>query len=409
MRVSRLKLAFVLGALVAAPSVSGQTSTCLPDGTQASGAIYRICMPAPGKWNGDLVIYAHGYDAFNEPIDIPEDELNIPGGPSIPEIVNGLGFAFGVSSFSTNGLAILQGIEDSADVVKIFAETVGAPRNTYIVGPSQGGIITALSLERLPRVYRAALSACGPVGDFPGQVNYIGDFRVIFEYFFPGVIPGSPFDPPDYVINNWDTVYVPAIKEAVLANPDATRQLISVTKAPTESGGANVEQTVVDVLWYAIFSSNDATIKLGGQPFDNIRTIYRGSDNDRQLNANVVRVAADPAAIAEMETNYNTTGVINGVLITLHTSGDQIIPYWHERLYRSKINSNGGDALHTHLPVNRYGHCNFTVGEIVGSFVIMLIKDGQQPPDVSAVLRTPAARADYVRTLAAAGISANLR
>ena len=39
---------------------------CCPE----SVARYRICMPV-GAWNGDLVVYAHGYVAFNEDVVIP--------------------------------------------------------------------------------------------------------------------------------------------------------------------------------------------------------------------------------------------------------------------------------------------------------------------------------------------------
>ena len=45
-------------------------------------------------------------------------------------------------------------------------------------------------------MFSAGVAACGPIGDFPYQINYFGDARVTFNYFFPGVIPGDPFDPP---------------------------------------------------------------------------------------------------------------------------------------------------------------------------------------------------------------------
>ncbi len=44
--------------------------TC-EDGPQASGATYRICMPA--VWNGDLVIYALGQVAPTRPVGLPVD------------------------------------------------------------------------------------------------------------------------------------------------------------------------------------------------------------------------------------------------------------------------------------------------------------------------------------------------
>ena len=66
-----------------------------------------------------------------------------------------------------------------------------APSKVYLVGASEGGIITALSVEQSPSVFSAGLAACGPLGNFPYQINYFGDARATFEYFFPGLIPGA--------------------------------------------------------------------------------------------------------------------------------------------------------------------------------------------------------------------------
>ena len=40
-------------------------------------------------------------------------------------------------------------------------------------------------------LFSSALAACAPIGSFRQQVNYLGDFRVLFDYYFPGVLPGS--------------------------------------------------------------------------------------------------------------------------------------------------------------------------------------------------------------------------
>jgi len=29
---------------------------------------------------------------------------------------------------------------------------------------------------------------CGPIGSFQQQIDYLGDARVLFDYFFPGVL-----------------------------------------------------------------------------------------------------------------------------------------------------------------------------------------------------------------------------
>src|SRR5271154_3953024 len=101
----KMLLQIFISTLAVALALASASGTCLPDGVQASGAAYRICLPDPGKWNGNLVIFAHGYVATTEPLGIPEDQLSLPDGTSLPELINSLGYAFAVSGYSVNGLA----------------------------------------------------------------------------------------------------------------------------------------------------------------------------------------------------------------------------------------------------------------------------------------------------------------
>lgn len=55
-----LAIAILLGSLPALPAAATTVTSSCEDGFQASGAIYRICMSEPGRWNGDLVLYAQG-------------------------------------------------------------------------------------------------------------------------------------------------------------------------------------------------------------------------------------------------------------------------------------------------------------------------------------------------------------
>ncbi len=366
-------------AVLAVTPASAQVSNCRPDARQDSGAEYRICMPAPGRWNGDLVLYAHGYVAFNEPLEIPEDQLTLPDGTSVPGIVNALGFAFATTSYAKNGLAVLEGIEDLRDLVDVFTAAVGAPDRVFLVGPSEGGIITALAVERHPGTFNGGLSVCGPIGDFRKQIDYIGDFRVVFDFFFPGLLPGSATTVPPELIANYETVYVPKIKAAIAAHPQRARQVLAVTKAPSGPGGANIEETFVSVLWYAVFATNDASQQLGGQPFDNRQRWYRGSSVDLLLNLFVERADADSQALLAIEAGYQSSGLLARPLVTMHTTGDQIIPYWHEPLYTAKVMAMGSDALHDNIPVLRYGHCNFTASDVVVGFLLLLQRAGGQP------------------------------
>ena len=381
-------------------------SNCAPDGLQASGAVYRICMPAPGAWNGDLVLYAHGYVAFNEPVAIPEDQLTL-GGLSLPEVANQLGFAFAVTSYRDNGLAVRDGIDDLLDLVEIFSAEHGPPGHVYLVGPSEGGLLTALALEQHADVFDGGLSSCGPVGNFRWQINYWGDVRVLFDYFFPHVLPGSPVAIPTDVIDNWDTVYRPRIATALRSDPGQLSQLMKVARIPAHpsNGELNV-QAVVDLLWYNVFATNDGIAKLGGQPYDNTRSYYRGSENDAVLNRRVARFQADSAAVHEIESHYQTSGRIGNPLVTLHTLGDPIIPYWHEPLYGFKIAVGGQAALHTHIPiVLRYGHCNFSVPQVLLAFVVLVYQVTRHSLlNAEQVLSTAEEREEYLGLAAAYGL-----
>ena len=371
--VAAFALLLLLGANAA-------EAACDPDGVQASGSIYRICMPPEGQYNGNLVIWAHGFQDAGTPVGIPEDQLCFED-VCLPDLITGLGFGFATNSYSKTGLAILQGKDDVLDLVNIFAAQKGQPNKVYLVGASEGGIITALGVERHPDIFAAGLAACGPIGSFPYQINYFGDGRATFEYFFPGVIPGDPFNPSPALTANWATFYEQAVKPIVFhaANRARLDQWARVARLPFDANDylTTVEVSVADVLRYAVVNLNDAAATLGGFPFENRQRWYTGSDNDLLLNITVPRVAADQTAVAAMNTDYATSGVLQRPLVTLHTLRDQQVPYFHETLYSLKTLASGSFLTrHFNVPIDRFEHCNFTSDEALFSFLIMLFSDG---------------------------------
>jgi pimeloyl-ACP methyl ester carboxylesterase len=336
------------------------------DGTQTTGALYRICFPA--DWNGELVIYAHGYVDASQPIAIRDDVI---GGQSVSSSVSGLGYGFATTSYRANGLVVPEAVDDvielQSTVVRLYRPD---PTRTLIVGASEGGLVAALAAERHPDVIDGALAACGPVGDFQRQLNHFGDFRVVFDYFFPGIIPGSPVDIPDSVQANWPTTYAPAVVNAIAADPDRTAQLLAVTGEPAE----NAALTVVGVLWYNIYATEDARARLGGQPFDNATRVYTGSADDAALNAGVARFTADAAAQARVADEFETSGVLTVPIITLHTTGDPIVPFEQEALYGAKVQQAGAAGLLSQSQADRYGHCAFESAEVFGAFSSLIAK-----------------------------------
>ena len=325
--------------------------------------------------------------AAGEPLEVPDDEL---GGLSVADIVRGLGYVYAATSYRDNGLVAADAVTDLEQLGELVqaAHPALAAAPAYLVGVSEGGLATALAMQNPSSPFAGGLALCGPVGSFQGQSNYFGDFRLIFDYFFPGVLPGSPFDPADLLAlqSGWESTWEPAIRVAiasdVAAGAQRTQQLLLVTRASYDS--VNLGQTVADVLWYEVFATPDALLKLGGLVFDNTTRSYVGSQNDVQLNAEIPRFAlsADPADIAR----YETTGRIERPTVTLHTTGDQIVPYFNEYFYALKAFGEGDLAQLTPFSAARYGHCQFTLPEVLTAFAVLAWRVGSQQLVVSSDL-----------------------
>lgn len=341
------------------------------DGDQPSGAIYRICMPA-ANWNGDLVLYAHGYVKPSAPVAIPEDQLVI-GGISIADLITAQGFAFATTSYRRNGLSILEGIDDLLELVDLFVAEHGQPDRIILTGVSEGGAVTVLALERHPDVFDGGLALCGPYGNFQRQVDYFTDFRAVFDFYFPGVLSGQPISIPVALIDEWETTFYSETVKPLILSPSSAlsvSQVISVTGAAVlnASTAAGMESTFDRMLWYNVQATNDARAQLGGNPFGNLDRTYAGSLDDDALNQGIFRTGADEAATAEIAANYETSGLLRVPLITLHTTGDEVVPYWHAPLYTQKVQTTGSGAFYEHRQVNRFGHCAFQPLEVLGAF-----------------------------------------
>jgi len=346
-------------------SPTAPSGTC-QDGEQTTGAKYRICMPS--DWNKTLIVYAHGYVPFNRPIAIPEDQMKLPGSMwTIDQFANFLEYAFATTSYRVNGLAARPAVEDLLDVVHIFTTTQGTPDLIYVLGVSEGGLITALAIEQHPEIFDGGLAMCGPYGDFISQTHYFGDFGVVFQHFFPALLPGSPMSISDSLITAWDNGYYTTTVEPVIKDPAnalSVTQLLAVTQGPYDAATpATQNGSIKAVLGYVVMATNDAAQKLGGQPYGNQTRWYTGSLNDVALNQQLPRFTASATALAESQRYYQTSGDLRVPLVTLHTLSDPVVPAWHAPLYQQKIIAAGKYPFHDTTTVSRYGHCNFTPSE----------------------------------------------
>jgi pimeloyl-ACP methyl ester carboxylesterase len=329
----------------------------------STGAFTLICVPPPEMWNGELVVFAHGYIPSSNPV-LDFYHLALPDGTLIPQLVLGLGYAFATTTYRQNGLAILEAVDDIRDLVAASPPAV----RTHVAGVSEGGLVATLLAERWPELFDSAIAACAPIGSFRAQIDSVGDFRVLFDYFFPGVIPvGSAISSPPALIAAWPLLAVKTIPEALAANPAAALELMRVSRAAYDPADpTTIGRTTVSLLSYNVLGANDAAKKLGGNPFGNRLRWYFGSSNDLRLNLSVKRFTAFPVARAALN-QYETNGNLSIPLVTLHTTGDELIPFWHELLYLPKVDLSGRGRFFP-IPAVRYGHCSFTANEVLTAF-----------------------------------------
>ena len=151
--------------------------------------------------------------------------------------------------------------------------------------------MATLLAERFAELFSSALAACAPIGSFRQQVNYLGDFRVLFDYYFPGVLPGSAVSMPEHPdpvvwLGTWFSVYVPAIQNALDGNPAKALELMRVAARGLRPGRSSttVIRSATAILAYNVLGLNDAIDTLGGNPFGNRFRWYFGSSNDLRLN-----------------------------------------------------------------------------------------------------------------------------
>jgi len=328
------------------------------------------CMPVSAlNFNGTLVVYAHGYVSPQKSLELPWEELEafLP----VVEILLDNGMAFATTSCSKNGYAIEQCGDNINDLVAFIEDQTppGLPQKVLVAGASEGAGVAAMLVEKYSDIYDGALTLCGPLGGMPYQINYLGDFRVVFDYFFPEVIPlDGIYDMTDVTLTEWDGIKA-AILLAVNAQPDLAEQVFKVT------GAAGIPEflgpSAVNILKFSVLGTKDLVDTSGGRPFGNNWRWYRGSNDDRALNAGVERVKSTRQGRKYVRKYYNTTGDLQQPLVSLHTTQDDIVAYRHELLYKFKVLLQGNCRHFLSLPVIRFGHCNFEAIEVFGAFLML--------------------------------------
>ena len=341
------------------------------DGEIGPGALHALFRPA--GWNGDLVLYAHGYVFPDAPIALPDID-------PLREGILALGFGVAYSSYSENGFAIKDGLIRTRQLIGLFTSKLGRPRNTYIIGHSLGGMVTLMAAEQNPGLFAGAMPMCSLVGGSRLETDYIGHVRVLFDYFYPGIIPGGPTTPPPDVDFN---DLVPAITGAVVTDPAKAFELAGVEQASIAFiDFTELLTTILTALFFNFEATNDLVERAHGHSvFDNTATVYAGSLDDAALNEGVERIASTPDADNILEHWYQPDGKLSFPVLTLHTTRDPLVPLFHEPVYAAIVDAAGKSDLLVQRAINRFGHCTFTLEEHIEAFqdLVNWVENGVKP------------------------------
>ena len=314
-----------------------------------NGAAFRIDIP--DNWNGGLVVYCHGYN--QSPVTYKEGAA-IPFLPVFTE----QGYAVAQSGYATGGWAIQEASVDTERLRRYFISKYGVPKETYVTGHSMGGFLTMMLMETYPQVYDAALPMCGPLAPSESfQSRGAFDAIVLFNYYFPSILPDPTKIPKDFVTGTGDKALNAKITQALESSPEKATAL-------RHQNNLKANKDLAGTLAFLVYLVKELNERSGGNPFDNRNVIYSGTLDDNTLNSTIPRYAADPRSIAYLRANYTPTGKIAKPMLAIHTTYDPLVPVTIPNTYSTLVELAGTQSLFVQQFVKHDGHCAILPAEI---------------------------------------------
>jgi len=327
-------------------------------------AAYDVEVPA--NWNGDLVVWAHGFRGQGTVLTVDAPSFGLR-----QKFVNE-GYAWAASSYTDNGYDIRAGVLSSKDLAEFFPDLTGKrPHRTFIAGVSMGGHIIGRSIEQFPHFYDGALPMCGVLGD-----------QTLFDFFLDYNLVGqdlagvSAFPFPD----DYGTVDIPKIEAALglttlsPIGPDTTNALGKEFRSIVinRSGGPRPGATPAFAFWKDFLFGLGIPAHAGnslsenpGQISQNLATNYQ-PDSPVDVNATVMRVAPQnlPARNSAALTQVpKILGHPEIPVLTLHGLGDLFVPFSMEQAYRQDVDRTNRGDLVVQRAIRSVNHCEFSPTE----------------------------------------------
>lgn len=359
-----------------------------------SGAGYR--MEVPDNWNGDLVLYAHGFRGTGL-------ELTVSN-PSIRDHLIAEGYAWAASSYRANGYVPGVGAKDTHALIDEFTDLIANPDQVCITGHSMGGHVTGVAIEQWPNAFDGAVPMCGVMGDSE-LFDFFQDSYLLAEHFAGNEVQVPT--PDDYYSSGtfFGTLgslglFGPVLSPGGEQYKDAIEQL---------TGG---ERPIYDEGFFGGVGAAFAfffEVATTGDGRENVDIVYQ-LDNDPALSAEeqALNDAIPRIASAPQFRHPNGLGGIPGVeddsprisgdfsipVVSMHTLVELFVPFHMEQIYTERAAAEGNADLLVVRAIRDTNHCGFTTVEQIDAFADMVewVETGVRPAG-DAVLH-PVAVAD---------------
>lgn len=371
-------VAFVLITMAAVAS-QAQSLSC-PAVTEPSfaghtgdGSEYAFWVP--DEWDGNvLILFAQGVEPPSEPPEIPsydDDNFGFYRDCWVEK-----GYAVATSDQGENGWAMENAVQRTHQLKALFASRVGRPRYTFLVGHSLGGLAIVKMAEKYGSQYSGVMPICAVHGGALAQITYTADARLLFDYFFPGVLPGTALEVPELTaeeITAFSEYAAYAALQGLMSPTQPTAQWLKTSGVPWVPGipetPFTIAKSAATIAYFSLTYTNDFLARVGWRvPFDNIETVYSGSANDAALNATIPRFSSDPAAINFFERNYEPSGDVRIPVLSLHTLWDPATPVFHEAMYAETVAAAGRSQNLVQRIYPVYDHCTVPDTAVIDDF-----------------------------------------
>lgn len=371
------------------------------DGTQLENQEVQYAACIPNDWDGRRAFfYSHGTDA-DTTLEGIQGQLALPDGTRLQDLFVQLGITFAWLARSDPGLSDIEvAIAELLELDFVLeSEYSVTPVYTYLSGVSQGAAIATKVIEREPTRFSGAVAVCGPIGSFWRQLfRSVDIYNLLDHYLSDAILQRADLSSDAERLLVKDASGSPSIPEAVVTSADAVEDAIEalfldptakerrllerflgVTRLATlafyEANPEVVSNEIAGVMSEVIRHFDDGVDTLGGHVYNNRGRIYFGSGQDFLLNLRIQRFDPDTSiARARVENFFETSGQLYDPLVTPHNLPDPRVPFWHELLYEKKAAGMGSAALHTTVPLLRYGHCNIEVPEALAALAIVILQ-----------------------------------